>query len=165
MPELPEVENLRIGLEKKVLGQRVKKVTVRHPKLVSGSGNARRASTGKTNEFIRGLTGETISAVERCAKNLIFRFKSGKVLLAHLKMSGQFVHRSLSSRSTHPGSMNSGFRVPPSLKLWRTGKPGMTDGASLPGKHTHIIFELSRGTLYYNDIRAFGYLLYFKNVA
>lgn len=131
MPELPEVENLRLGLEKNILGQKVKKVIVRAPKLVSGSGNLRVASKKKAAEFIRGLAGETILRVERRAKNLIFRFKSGKILLAHLKMSGQFVY--------HDGKT----------------RP--------PGEHTHIIFKLSRGTLYYNDIRTFGYLLYFPN--
>jgi formamidopyrimidine-DNA glycosylase len=177
MPELPEVENLRLGLEKKIVGQKIKSVVVTAPKLVSGSGNLRKASKRKVEEFISGLTGEVISKIERRAKNLIFHFKSGKILLVHLKMSGQFSYKegktiaegghpfpssgmsaaktALSSRSTYPGSMNSGFRV----------KPGMTGVASLPGKHTHIIFELSRGTLYYNDVRTFGYLLYFPSAA
>lgn len=163
MPELPEVENLRLGLEKKIVGQKIKSVAVTAPKLVSGSGNLRTASKKKTREFIEGLTGGTISRVERRAKNLIFRFKSGKILLVHLKMSGQFSYKEGNELTTggHP------FPLP--------NKPGSRtfDGAlrhssqeskvSLPGKHTHVIFELSRGTLYYNDIRTFGYLLYFPN--
>ncbi|MBP6060575.1 MAG: DNA-formamidopyrimidine glycosylase, partial [Candidatus Pacebacteria bacterium] len=32
-----------------------------------------------------------------------------------------------------------------------------------PNKHSHIIFELEKGTLYYNDTRMFGYLLYYPN--
>jgi len=135
MPELPEVENLRRGLEKKVLGQKIKKIIIRRAKLVSGPGNLRVASKKKAKEFIRSLTGETISRMDRRAKNLIFRFKSGKILLAHLKMSGQFIYKD---------------DKPFSIK-------------TPEGKHTHIIFELSKGTLFYNDIRTFGYLLYFPN--
>ncbi len=144
MPELPEVENLRLGLEKKIVGQKIKRVTVRAPKLVSGSGNARPSSRAKAQEFIKGLEGETIGAVERRAKNLIFRMKSGKIILVHLKMSGQFVYRE-------------------GGKTLEGGHPIELSRSELPNKHTHIIFELSRGTLFYNDIRTFGYLLYFKD--
>src|SRR3989344_4903794 len=93
MPELPEVENLRRGLARAIVGQRVKKVIVHKPKLVSGKGNVRAASLQKKREFIRGITGEKILKVERRAKNLIFRLSRGKVILAHLKMSGQFVYQ------------------------------------------------------------------------
>ncbi|MBI3305631.1 DNA-formamidopyrimidine glycosylase, partial [Candidatus Nomurabacteria bacterium] len=34
----------------------------------------------------------------------------------------------------------------------------------LPNKHTHVIFELERGTLFYNDTRMFGYLLYYSTI-
>ena len=34
----------------------------------------------------------------------------------------------------------------------------------LPNKHTVIIFNLNNGTLFYNDVRMFGYVLYFKNM-
>ncbi len=33
----------------------------------------------------------------------------------------------------------------------------------MPNKHSHIIFELEKGTLYYNDTRMFGFLLYFPD--
>lgn len=144
MPELPEVENLRLGLEKKIVGQKIKSVIVTASKLVSGSGNLRKASKEKTEEFISGLTGEVISKIERRAKNLIFRFKSGKILLVHLKMSGQFSYK---EGKTIVGG----------------GHPIELSEKELPNKHTHIIFKLSKGVLYYNDIRTFGYLLYFPS--
>lgn len=144
MPELPEVENLRLGLQKKIVGQKIKSVKVLAPKLVSGAGNVRPSSRAKAVEFIKGLTGEVIEGIERRAKNLIFKFKSGKLLLVHLKMSGQFVYRE-------------------GGKTVEGGHPIELSRSELPNKHTYIIFELSRGTLYYNDIRTFGYLLYFKD--
>jgi formamidopyrimidine-DNA glycosylase len=168
MPELPEVENLRIGLARKIVGQKIKNVKVLAPKLVAGAGNVRAASRGKTAEFIKGITGEVIERIERRAKNLIFRFRGGGLLLVHLKMSGQFVYR-------EGGEIIQGGH-PIRIVEIEQNKPGSRtfDGAkrqspkskvSLPGKHTHIIFELSRGTLFYNDIRTFGYLLYFKDYA
>src|SRR5689334_9006956 len=93
MPELPEVENLRIGLERNIISQKILQVRVLKPKLVFGRGNVRKASRRKVQEFENGLRGEMISGIERRAKNLIFRFAGGKVMLVHLKMSGQFVYK------------------------------------------------------------------------
>ena len=92
MPELPEVENLRLGLEKSILGQKILRVTVTKPKLVSDKGTIRTASKKKQRDFIQGLTGEKFLAVERRAKNLIFKLNNNKIILAHLKMTGQFVY-------------------------------------------------------------------------
>ena len=146
MPELPEVENLRRGLERSIVGQKVLKVEVKKPKLVSGKGNIRVASLRKTWEFERGLKSEIFSKVERRAKNLIFRFTSGKILLGHLKMSGQFVY------------------LPKVGKKVIGGQPIELSEHQLPNRHSHVIFELQKGTLYYNDTRMFGYLLYYPSV-
>ncbi len=148
MPELPEVENLRLGLERNIVGQKVLRVEVRKPKLVSGKGNVRTASNKKAREFEEGLKNEHIWAVERRAKNLIFRFVSGKVMLVHLKMSGQFVYQAKDRK----GEKIIG------------GHPIEISESVLPNKHTHIIFDLEKGTLYYNDTRMFGYLLYYPTV-
>lgn len=146
MPELPEVENLRKGLEKNILGQKILSVKVTKPKLVSGKGNIRKASLKKVEEFENGLKNETIGGIERRAKNLIFRFVSGRVLLVHLKMSGQFVFKSDGSKEKVIG-----------------GHPIEISEKELPNKHSHVIFKLQKGTLYYNDTRMFGYLLYFPS--
>lgn len=147
MPELPEVENLRIGLEQKILGQKITNVKVSKPKLVSGKGTLRTASNKKVKEFEEGLIGETFRSVERRAKNLIFKFKSRKVLLVHLKMSGQFVYKGLNNDKKIIG-----------------GHPIEISEKELPNKHTHVTFKLNKGTLYYNDTRMFGYLLYYPNL-
>lgn len=145
MPELPEVENLRRGLETRILGQKILSVEVKKPKLVSGRGNIRFASSERTKEFISGLTGETISQINRRAKNLIFKTRAGKILLVHLKMSGQFVY------------------VEKGKNVVDGGHPIELSEHKLPNKHSHVIFELSKGTLFYNDTRMFGYLLFYKN--
>jgi formamidopyrimidine-DNA glycosylase len=148
MPELPEVENLRIGLEKYITNQKILEVEVRKPKLVSGKGNVRKASLKKVQAFERGLGAERILGIERRAKNLIFKLSNGKIILAHLKMSGQFVYQAKKS-----GKLVSG------------GHPIQLSETQLPNKHSHIIFKLEKGTLYYNDTRMFGYLLYYPSLA
>jgi formamidopyrimidine-DNA glycosylase len=144
MPELPEVENLRLGLERSILGQKILKVEVRKPKLVSGNGTKRTASPKKVKEFENGLRSESFVAIDRRAKNLLFKLTHGKLVLSHLKMSGQFVYKAKGSN-----------------KLIEGGHPIELSEIELPNKHTHIIFTLSKGTLFYNDTRMFGYLLYY----
>lgn len=146
MPELPEVESLRRGLEKRIVGQRIKKVTVYKPKLVSGKGNIRLASPRKVREFIHGLVGDTFTAIERRGKNLIFRTRKGRIVLVHLKMSGQFIYEERGR------------------KIVIGGHPiELSERAALPNKHSHVIFELANGILFYNDTRMFGYLLYYPD--
>lgn len=146
MPELPEVENLRRGLEKSILEQKILKVEVNKPKLVSGNGTLRIASKKKEKEFISGLTGEHFVAVERRAKNLIFKLSHDKIILAHLKMTGQFACKALTGSKNVIG-----------------GHPIEISESTLPNKHTHIVFKLENGTLYYNDTRMFGYVLYYPS--
>ena len=145
MPELPEVEALRQGLEKYLLGNKIERAIVKRPKLVSGLGNIRIANSLKTKAFEKGLRGQIFLKIERRAKNLIFHFKSGGVLIVHLKMTGQLVYK-----DKH--------------RAIEGGHPIELSEDVLPHKHTHIIFELKKGTLYYNDIRQFGYLLYYPTL-
>lgn len=146
MPELPEVENLRRGLEKTIVGKKILKVEVKKAKLVSGKGTIRTASKNIQDAFIKGLNGEKFIAVERRAKNLIFKLTHDKIILAHLKMTGQFVYQNKTGTRNVTG-----------------GHPIEISETTLPNKHSHVIFHLDQGTLYYNDIRKFGYLLYYPN--
>lgn len=146
MPELPEVENLRQGLKHAIVGQKIKRVEVKKPKLVSGKGTLRLSSLKKKAEFEKGLLREKFVSIERRAKNLVFKLSHGKIILVHLKMSGQFVYKPNSNNKTIIG-----------------GHPIELSEKELPNKHTHVIFELEKGILYYNDTRMFGYLLYYPN--
>lgn len=148
MPELPEVESVRSSLEPYLLGNKIKNIQVNKPKLVSGNGTKRFEDLGKKSEFESELNGEVFVKLDRRAKNLIFVFESGKVLLIHLKMTGQLVYRD--------DSDNLAFGGHPIRDSIEKG--------DLPNKHTHVIFELERGRLYYNDTRMFGYLLYYPDL-
>jgi len=83
MPELPEVETIRRGLEREVTGKRIKTVEVH------GTRSIRRHKNKK--EFIARLEGTKINAVGRTGKFLVFRLDSGDRLVAHLRMSGQLL--------------------------------------------------------------------------
>ncbi len=154
MPELPEVENLRLGLGHNIVGQKILEVKVTKPKLVSGNGTKRIASSQKTREFIKETLGEKFIGIDRRAKNLIFKLSHGKIILAHLKMSGQFVYLPLHKASA---------RHSKNKEKIIGGHPIELSETKLPNKHTHIIFKLENGVLYYNDTRMFGYLLYYKD--
>ncbi len=79
MPELPEVETVRRGLEPLLVGRRLGRVLVREPRL-------RRPVP---LDLDRRLRGRTVLAVERRGKYLVLRLDRG-ALLAHLGMSGSF---------------------------------------------------------------------------
>lgn len=84
MPELPEVEVVRLGLEKHVVGQRIESVEVHHLRAV------RRHLAGR-HDFADRLTGGTITAASRRGKYLWLPLDSGDAVLAHLGMSGQLL--------------------------------------------------------------------------
>ena len=140
MPELPEVENLRCGLAQAILGQKIKRVEIKKPKLVSGKGNVRVASVKKSREFAKGITGEKFLAVKRRAKNLIFKLSHDRILLAHLKMSGQFAYAPFVALAKKGEAILGGpARNAYSIAV-AGGHPIELSERELPNKHTHIIF-------------------------
>lgn len=84
MPELPEVEVVRRGLARWMIGTRIRSVQVRHPRPV------RRHQAG-ADDFISRLIGVTVLDVVRRGKFVWLTLDSGEALLAHLGMSGQLV--------------------------------------------------------------------------
>jgi formamidopyrimidine-DNA glycosylase len=84
VPELPEVEVVRAGLERHVLGATVTRVDVLHPRPV------RRDPRGPAG-FAAALTGRRIEAARRRGKYLWLPLDNGDALLGHLGMSGQLL--------------------------------------------------------------------------
>lgn len=85
MPELPEVETVRARLEPALVGRRLDHVEIHDPRLTRPFDPAQVATE---------LEGERIVAVDRRGKYLIVRFESGRVLLIHLRMTGNLLHGS-----------------------------------------------------------------------
>lgn len=77
MPELPEVETTRRGIEPHLVGRRIARVTLRRPDL----------RWPIPHEISELLPGQRIDAIERRAKYLLLHTQAGSALL-HLGMSG-----------------------------------------------------------------------------
>jgi formamidopyrimidine-DNA glycosylase len=99
MPELPEVETVRLGLQPVMEGAVIEKATVRRPDL-------RRPFPPR---FAVRLTGRRITHLGRRAKYLVAELDDGNVLVMHLGMSGSFrieaeAPDTLPARTYHPRS-------------------------------------------------------------
>ena len=55
MPELPEVESIRLGLLKVIVSQKILKISIFNEKIVSSNSNIRIANKEKTADFIKNL--------------------------------------------------------------------------------------------------------------
>ena len=131
MPELPEVETVRLQLKHKVLRKTIAWVEVFHPKTVSHD---------KT--ISKKLANKTIADIDRVGKLMIFSFahEDNLFLLAHLKMTGQF------------------FFVDKKGQVVGGGHSMTASDTKLPTKHTRAAFHFTdETTLYFNDMRLFGY--------
>ena len=83
MPELPEVETVRAGLESLITGRTVLACSVLHPRPV-------RRHEGGGDDFQAALVGRTFATPRRRGKFMWLPFVDGDALMAHLGMSGQF---------------------------------------------------------------------------
>lgn len=84
MPELPEVETVRRGLDQWVTGRTIAAVEVLHPRAI------RRHAPGAAH-FVDALAGRTVSGVSRRGKYLWLPLDAEDALIGHLGMSGQLV--------------------------------------------------------------------------
>jgi formamidopyrimidine-DNA glycosylase len=82
MPELPEVETIRRGLEREAVGKRIKSVEVH------GTRTVRRQPK---KQLITRLEGTKIKSAKRAGKFLVLELDSGDLLVIHLRMSGQLL--------------------------------------------------------------------------
>lgn len=138
MPEMPEVEVVRRQLEAHILNREIKEVELLHPKI-----------TRKNPEFKDFMVGKCFSEIQRIGKLLTFSVAetstinhspSTTYLLAHLKMTGQFIF------------VDENEKVGGGHSLTKSD-------FNLPHKHTRVVFNFTDGsTLYFNDMRLFGYL-------
>lgn len=129
MPELPEVETVRKGLEALIVGKTVRSIKFDWPKSFPNS-------ESDVSEF---LIGADIVSVNRRAKVLIVGLSSEYSLVVHLKMTGQLVFR---------GEQNFG-----------AGHPNDSLVGSLPDRSTRVSLAFSDGShLFFNDQRKFGWM-------
>ncbi|MDD4107069.1 MAG: hypothetical protein PHX84_03985, partial [Candidatus Shapirobacteria bacterium] len=135
MPELPEVETVRLFLDKNILGKTITHLEILNPK-----------SFIARPEHVEGVKGQTIVSTSRLGKQLSIHLSNNLILLFHLKMTGQIIYRPLSLKGVSEGR---GI----------FGHPTKDAFNSLPNKSTRLIFTFSdKSKLYFNDQRKFGWV-------
>lgn len=127
MPELPEVETIKLQLEKYIVGSIIQKIDVKNKKYEISIDN---------------ILGQKIIGVRRFAKQLSIDLENNYSIMIHVKMTGQLIYRG------------------EKLKINNLSKKII---GGLSGKHTHLIFHLNNGDLYYNDVRQFGWIKIVKS--
>lgn len=134
MPELPEVETVRRGLQPVLEGARLVKVEARRPDL----------RFPFPERFSQRLTGKTVTALGRRAKYLTMHVENGPTLICHLGMSGSFRVESDGSGGT-PGSFHH------QRSKIAAHDHVVFDVVSPRGERSRVIF---------NDPRRFGFMLF-----
>lgn len=129
MPELPEVETVRLGLADLIIGKKVARIVVKSEKSM-------RSPKGDVERFAEGAI---ITAIDRRGKLLIIHLSTNYSILVHLRMTGQMVYVDGSTR-------------------FGAGHPNDSLVHALPDNTTRIICSFDdNATLYFNDLRKFGY--------
>jgi len=130
MPELPEVETVRRGLQEFIVGREIKAVEHDTPKSFPNA----------DADVQRFLIGSKVKQVRRRAKVLLIDLSSEYTLVIHLKMTGQMVFRS-------------------SAAVFGAGHPNDSLVGELPDKTTRVTFTFTDGSrLFFNDQRKFGWV-------
>ena len=126
MPELPEVETVRLGLSRLLPGRQIADVVSDTPK-----------SFPNAPEDVRQfLIGARVTEVKRRAKVLLIELDSKYSLVIHLKMTGQMVFVG--------------------QERFGAGHPNDSLINELPDRSTRVTFEFADGShLYFNDQRKF----------
>ena len=138
MPELPEVETVRRGLEQKLNNFIIKKVEVCRDSTV--------AFPTEKDVFIKGLKNSLLNKWDR----------RGKYLIAQLKKFERNDIRFPCGKS----SKNNGSLI---VHLRMTGYFKFIDGSTQPCKHTRIrLFDYKNNELRYIDVRSFGQMWWIK---
>ena len=140
MPELPEVETVKNGLQRLIVGKIVADVHFDWPK---GFPN----TSADVDQF---LIGAKIAQVRRRAKVLLIDLSSSYTLVCHLKMTGQMVYRTAIGGKKKSPSKNQDFGA---------GHPNDSLIGELPDKSTRVIITFKDDSkLFFNDQRKFGWM-------
>lgn len=134
MPELPEVETVRRGLQPFMEGARIERVEMRRPDL----------RFPFPDRFVERLTGRNIVALARRAKYLTIHLDSDLAIISHLGMSGSF-RIEVDDEINVPGDFHA-----------ERSKNGKHDHVIFHLQHP----EKRQIRIIYNDPRRFGFMLF-----
>ena len=127
MPELPEVETVRRGLEPVMVGHVIQQTETRRPDL----------RWPLPERMAERLSNVRVTALRRRAKVILGDMSSGETLLMHLGMSGRILITPPRGGTDTPGAFH--------------------HAQAAPEPHDHVIFDMEDGTrITFNDPRRFG---------
>ncbi|HTE22380.1 MAG TPA: bifunctional DNA-formamidopyrimidine glycosylase/DNA-(apurinic or apyrimidinic site) lyase [Candidatus Limnocylindria bacterium] len=130
MPELPEVETVRLGLARLLPGKVI----------ASEAHDWAKGFMGSDEDVRQFLIGAKVLMVKRRAKVLIIELDTKYSLIIHLKMTGQLVYVGKDDR-------------------FGAGHPNDSLVGDLPDKSTRVTFQFTDGSqLFFNDQRKFGWV-------
>lgn len=130
MPELPEVETVRRGLETLIIGHVIRSVGVL---------DSPKSFPNAKADVDKFLINAEILAVRRRAKVLLVDLSTDYTLVIHLKMTGQLVYRG--------------------DQVFGAGHPNDSLIGELPDRSTRVMIEfMDNSWLYFNDQRKFGWI-------
>jgi formamidopyrimidine-DNA glycosylase len=136
MPELPEVETVRRGLNNLIIGKVINSVRNDWPKSFPNA----------QDQIDNYLINSKVIAIRRRAKVLIIDLSSQYSLVIHLKMTGQMVFRSDKQR-------------------FGAGHPNDSLIGKLPDRSTRVELTFSDNSkLFFNDQRKFGWMVLIKTI-
>ena len=153
MPELPEVETIRRGLTECITRQAIKRIDVACAKSFQGDPAT--------------VTGATITTLRRFGKALVIDLDNQISLMIHLRMTGQLIYDPVSlsapiakPTTTIPATPTTPTPTAPTTPTSRyaAGHPSANFTATLPNRQTRVTLALTRGVLYFNDQRKFGFI-------
>lgn len=130
MPELPEVETVRSGLQRLLPGKVVR----------AAAHDTAKSFPNAAPDVAQFLVGSTITQVRRRAKVLLIDLSTDYTLVIHLKMTGQMVFVSSETR-------------------FGAGHPNDSLIHQLPDASTRVTIDFTDGShLFFNDQRKFGWM-------
>ena len=133
MPELPEVEIVKLSLKKSVQFKKISNVIIKNKNL--------RFKIEKNLK--KNVINKLINNISRKSKYLIVNFENNEHLLIHFGMSGTLLY------------VESNNKFKTNLSFYHS--------KNLPKKHNHIYFLFNGFEIIYNDPRRFGFIKYFSS--
>lgn len=130
MPELPEIETVKLQLQRVLPGQVLEGHTIYNQRTVQGN----------LDQFVN----QRVVGIRRLAKVLLIDFSHDLTLAFHFKMTGQLVFERMGSDPIRSRVVG--------------GHPTEDFVGKLPSRHTRVFFKFSQGWLYFNDQRLFGWV-------
>lgn len=157
MPELPEVETIRRGLARIIVGKKIQ---------TTENYSSQKSFPNSGADVEKFLIGAEVTNIRRRAKVLLIDLSSDYTLVIHLKMTGQLVWiADTSPKASFRERGDSGELTSPQrggaepLLRYGGGHPSDSFISVLPDNTTRERIDFSDGShLYFNDLRKFGWM-------